>query len=41
MLLSFMSESRRLVNLRMKKELRLNLHYPTVRKGLCAQGSLL
>jgi nucleoside-diphosphate-sugar epimerase len=41
MLLSFMSESRRLVNLRMKKELRLNLHYPTVREGLCAQGSLL
>jgi nucleoside-diphosphate-sugar epimerase len=40
MLLSFMSESRRLNNQRMKKELRLNLHYPTVREGLCVQGSL-
>ena len=35
MLLSFMSESRRLNNQRMKKELKLVLHYPTVREGLC------
>lgn len=33
-LLSFMNESRRMVNNRMKRELRLNLHYPTVRSGL-------
>jgi nucleoside-diphosphate-sugar epimerase len=33
-LLSFMGESRRMVNLRMKRELRLNLRYPTVRTGL-------
>ena len=33
-LLSFMSESRRLVNQRMKQELRLRLRYPTVREGL-------
>lgn len=33
-LLSFMSESRRLRNARMKKELRLKLHYPQVRDGL-------
>ena len=33
-LLSFMSESRRLVNQRMKQELRLSLRYPTVREGL-------
>jgi nucleoside-diphosphate-sugar epimerase len=32
--LSFMSESRRLVNLRLKIELRLRLRYPTVRAGL-------
>jgi hypothetical protein len=30
MLLSFMSESRRLSNLRMKRELRLVLHHPTL-----------
>ena len=36
MLLSFMNESRRLNNTRMKQELRLNLHYPTVRSGLTA-----
>ena len=36
MLLSFMSESRRLVNTRMKQELRLALRYPTVREGLLA-----
>ena len=35
MLLSFMSESRRLNNQRMKKELKLVLRYPTVREGLC------
>jgi nucleoside-diphosphate-sugar epimerase len=34
MLLSFMSESRRLDNTRMKRELRLALHYPTVGAGL-------
>jgi nucleoside-diphosphate-sugar epimerase len=34
MLLSFMSESRRLINTRMKQELRLNLRYPTVDLGL-------
>ena len=34
MALSFMSESRRLDNRRMKAELRLRLRYPTVREGL-------
>ena len=34
MQLSFMSESRRLDNQRLKRELRLNLRYPTVRQGL-------
>lgn len=34
MQLSFMRESRRLENQRMKRELRLRLHYPTVRQGL-------
>ena len=34
MLLSFMSESRRLVNQRMKQELGLALRYPTVLDGL-------
>ena len=34
MLLSFMSESRRLDNTRMKRELRLQLLYPTAREGL-------
>ena len=37
-LLSFMSESRRLGNQRLKTELRLRLRYPTVREGL-AGGS--
>ncbi len=37
MLLSFMSESRRLDNRRMKKELRLKLRYPTVDVGLREQ----
>ncbi len=36
MLLSFMSESRRMDNARMKRELRLALAYPTVRTGLLA-----
>jgi nucleoside-diphosphate-sugar epimerase len=35
MLLSFMSESRRMDNTRMKRELRLRLQYPTVLSGLC------
>ena len=34
MTLSFMSESRRMRNQRMKQELRLKLRYPTVREGL-------
>jgi nucleoside-diphosphate-sugar epimerase len=34
MLLSFMSESRRLVNERMKRELRVQLRYPMIAKGL-------
>jgi len=34
MQLSFMSESRRLVNRRLQQDLRLQLHYPTVREGL-------
>jgi len=34
MLLSFMSESRRLRNDRLKNELRVKLHYPTVQTGL-------
>jgi nucleoside-diphosphate-sugar epimerase len=34
MVLSFMSESRRLINRRMKSELGLRLLYPTVREGL-------
>lgn len=36
MLLSFMSESRRLANSRLKRELRLGLRYPTVALGLRA-----
>ena len=36
MLLSFMSESRRLDNRRLTAELRLKLRYPTVREGLTA-----
>ena len=34
MQLSFMSESRRMVNTRMKRELRLQLRYPSVEEGL-------
>ena len=37
MLLSFMGESRRLDNQRLKKELRLVLRYPTVAQGLAGQ----
>ncbi|MBI5255681.1 MAG: NAD(P)H-binding protein [Burkholderiales bacterium] len=40
MQLSFMSESRRLVNQRLKRELRLTLRYPTVEQGLSPQGGL-
>jgi nucleoside-diphosphate-sugar epimerase len=40
MLLSFMSESRRLDNTRMKQELRIKLLYPHVRDGLSPQGTL-
>lgn len=40
MLLSFMSESRRLDNTRMKKELKVRLHYPHARDGLSPQGAL-
>jgi nucleoside-diphosphate-sugar epimerase len=36
MLLSFMSESRRLINTRLKQELRLNLRHPTVAQGIVA-----
>ena len=36
MLMSFMSESRRLANRRLKTELELRLRYPTVRTGLLA-----
>lgn len=35
-LLSFLNESRRLVNRRMKRELRLRLRYPTVDSGIAA-----
>ena len=38
MQMSFMSESRRMVNTRMKQELRLRLRYPTIQEGL--SGSL-
>ena len=37
--LSFMDESRRLVNRRLKRELRLRLRYPTVHDGLAAATS--
>lgn len=40
MLLSFMNESRRLDNTRMKRELRLTLHVPHVRQGLSPQAGL-
>lgn len=38
MQLSFMNESRRLDNTRLKRELRLRLRYPTVKEGLGAMG---
>lgn len=38
MALSFMSESRRLINMRMKRELRLKLRYPTVVSGLMVEA---
>ncbi len=38
MLMSFMSESRRLINRRLKTELRLCLRYPTVREGLAVRS---
>lgn len=38
MMMSFMSESRRLRNVRLKRELGLVLHHPTVREGLAAPG---
>src|SRR5690606_31503426 len=34
--MSFMSESRRLLNTRLLQELRLRLRYPTVREGLAS-----
>ncbi len=37
MLLSFMSESRRMDNTRLKKDLRVRLHYPTVVEGLAGR----
>jgi nucleoside-diphosphate-sugar epimerase len=37
LLLSFMSESRRMDNTRLKRELRLQLRYPTVRTGLLSR----
>jgi nucleoside-diphosphate-sugar epimerase len=40
MMLTFMSESRRLVNARMKKELRMRLRYPTVASTLNSLPSL-
>ena len=40
-LLSFMSESRRLSNHRIKRELRFTLRYPTVREGIAAAGVLV
>lgn len=39
MVLSFMNESRRLRNERMKRELGLRLRYPTVREGLQGRGT--
>jgi nucleoside-diphosphate-sugar epimerase len=40
MLLSFMGESRRLDNARMKRELKLRLRYPTVDAGIAAAQKL-
>ncbi len=41
LLLSFMSESRRMDNTRLKRELRLKLRYPTVNAGLLGPGEHL
>jgi len=40
MLYSFMSESRRLVNHRVKRELRVRLRYPTVHEGVAAAAAI-
>ena len=40
MLYSFMSESRRLTNNRVKQELRVRLRYPTVREGIAAAATM-
>jgi nucleoside-diphosphate-sugar epimerase len=40
MQLSFMGESRRLSNLRLKAELRVKLRYPTVREGLMVDSAI-
>jgi hypothetical protein len=37
--MSFMSESRRLLNQRIKKELRVRLHYPRVEDGMAAAAN--
>lgn len=39
--LSFMSESRRMKNIRLKQELRVKLRFPTVKEGLSKTGHLL
>jgi nucleoside-diphosphate-sugar epimerase len=39
MQLSFMQESRRLLNHRLKKELKLSLKYPTIKEGLSLKES--
>ena len=39
MLMSFMSESRRLLNQRLHDELRVRLRYATVREGLAGAGA--
>jgi hypothetical protein len=41
MLYSFMSESRRLTNHRVKQELRVRLRYPTVREGIAAAAPMM
>jgi len=38
--LSFLDESRRLSNVRLKRELRMTLRYPTVREGFLNQKEL-
>jgi len=39
-MLSFMRESRRLTNTRMKQELHVNLRYPTVAAGIAASAAI-